>query len=140
MFIYALIFTGILVLAAVGMAAYSYIRYGQVQHWEDWVTAIAAAILVSGVLAIMSPSAEADTGTLKYTQVYFGLEYPVNGSHPACDRDGDQITSNVGIDQNLIGYGPIDVNATYRHHSCAVGSDREISDTLGVNAIIRFEW
>lgn len=70
---------------------------------------------------------------LQYTQIYAGLESTQKQS-PQCYNDGvnDRLTSNLGVNQHLIGYRDIDVFGTMRHHSCASSMDRESYDAIGM--------
>ena len=135
----AFIFIALLVTVSLAIVAVSLIQYGRVRNWRDWIPAIVA---VSVIAAILSVTARAQS--LSYTRVFFGLEYPNSEGHPACTQNDSQLTSNIGIDQNLyrLQQGPatLAIDGTYRHHSCAIGDDDRVTDTLGVNAVFTVEW
>jgi hypothetical protein len=76
---------------------------------------------------------------LNDNSVYLGLDYTLKQS-PQCKGSGvdDHGTSNLGFRQNIWqnANGRFRWNATYTHHSCFIGSDRNGYDGLGTN----IEW
>ena len=121
------------------IAAYSLWKFGAVRNHGDWWVAIGGALAVAGLITLASSAVRASS--FEYTEVFFGVEHPVfTGYHSACDVGDDQLVSNVGVNQHLYGFDRLSFVASYRHHSCAVGGDRYVTDTLGVNIKYRIEW
>ena len=110
------------------------------------ICAIALVMYLIGML--LAPSAARansfsdmfEGGTwLNDNSVYLGLDYTLKQS-PQCKDSGvdDRGTSNLGFRQNIWQRkdGRFRWNATYTHHSCFLGSDRNGYDGFGTN----IEW
>lgn len=80
-----------------------------------------------------------------YTQVRLGLDTFTSQS-PNCESGGpnDRITSNGGITQNIFyqrkGNTQFEWNVPWTHHSCAVNSDRNNYDGIGVELRLTYWW
>ena len=74
---------------------------------------------------------------INYTTVFAGVDQTKKVS-PMCKEGGldDRLTSNIGINQNLVTINGVDVNLQYTHHSCALGKDAKGYDAVGIKA----EW
>ncbi len=82
--------------------------------------------------AIGTASAE-EPRYLTHTTVFAGLDNTFKTS-PQCYAGGvnDTLTSNLGLQQHLIGYGDVDLYAKYQHHSCATNQDSNGYDAYGL--------
>ncbi len=77
---------------------------------------------------------------LTHTTVFAGLDNTFKTS-PQCYAGGvnDTLTSNLGLQQHLIGYGDVDLYAKYTHHSCATNQDSNGYDAYGLGVSWTFK-
>jgi hypothetical protein len=109
---------------------------------------ILAGIIVfvgAGLLAALM-SAPAKAGDLKwfdYGEVYLGLDYTNRSPSPQCVGDpggaDERLTSNGGARVNIVSWpdDSFQANLKYTHHSCAVNTDRNTYDGMGVELVYR---
>lgn len=109
------------------------------------LTGIALAVILTTVIgwvlsALYSVAKADEVKYLQFTEVYAGLEKTFKQS-PQCYGGGvdDGLTSSLGVDQHLIGYGQVYVSAGYQHHSCAVNRDHYSYDAVGLKVKWRIE-
>ncbi len=75
-----------------------------------------------------------------FTELYIGLDQTKSKS-PQCNGGGysDRITSHGGVTQNIwTKSNRFEFNAKYTHHSCAMNSDRNVYDGVGLEAVYRW--
>lgn len=92
--------------------------------------------------AVAIPSmVKAEQGWFQYSEVYLGIDHPFSAS-PQCEDDGpnEHLTSNGGFRQNVFVSGDerFQANLKYTHHSCAINSDDQGYDAVGVELNYRF--
>lgn len=75
-----------------------------------------------------------------HTQIFAGLDNTFKTS-PQCYAGGvnDTLTSNLGLQQHLIGYGDVDLYAKMQHHSCATNQDSNGYDAYGLGVSWTFK-
>ena len=95
-------------------------------------------IIVAGALTLMyfminEATADDELRYLTHTTLFAGLDNTFKTS-PQCYAGGvnDTLTSNLGVQQHLIGYGDVDLYAKYQHHSCATNQDSAGYDAYGL--------
>jgi len=131
-----------------------YLRTGGVSGFKAYFTTgegkgaaasalLAIAVIAGIVLAMYSVSSHAEKNKwFQYTDVYFGVDYTKKQS-PQCDSGGadDRLTSNIGIRQHVVELADdVDLLASYTHHSCVIGKDRNGYDGVGAAVNWRFNW
>lgn len=75
-----------------------------------------------------------------HTTLFAGLDNTFKVS-PQCYAGGvnDTLTSNLGIQQHLIGFKDVDLYAKYQHHSCATNQDLNGYDAVGLGVSWTFK-
>lgn len=121
------------------LAAVDY--YRRTKTHLDWIRAGGIAVLLSLFIALAGQARADEWVAFDYTEIYFGIDYQTDA--PNCDDD--TLTANAGVHQNLFGRvsdngDRFDVNASYTHHSCAIGSDDMVYDGFGIMAVWRKQW
>jgi hypothetical protein len=105
--------------------------------WKGIILASLFA-LVSGFILNKAYAKDVEWSLINYTTVFAGIDSTKNIS-PMCKSSGsidNKLTSNLGINQNIITINGVDVNLQYTHHSCAIGRDNKSYDAIGV----KLEW
>jgi len=99
--------------------------------------------VLAWVVAIILLSAQAlQAREIKYfdgTSVFFGLDV-TNGTSNVCYDESwtgdiansDKLTSNMGLYQNLVTSGRLNLQIRYTHHSCAINYDKPSYDAIGL--------
>ncbi len=99
--------------------------------------------VLAWVVAIILLSAQAlQADEIKWfdgTYAYFGLDV-TNGASNVCEgqswtgdiADSDKLTSNMGVYQNLVTSGRLNLQIRYTHHSCAINYDKPSYDAIGL--------
>jgi hypothetical protein len=102
------------------------------------IAPVVLAAIFTLIYSVLNP-ANAQPRYLEKTVVFAGLEATQKVS-PQCYDGGvnDRLTSNLGVQQYLVGYKAIDLVANYTHHSCAINRDRLGYDALGLQ--VRWEF
>jgi len=100
---------------------------------------IPAVIVLLGILFLSVNDSEAseivwfDGGS-----VFAGIDYNPK-TNPFCREDGvnKNLSSNMGVTQNIISVRTVNVGVKYTHHSCVLNPDAPVNyDAIGVYA----EW
>lgn len=106
---------------------------------------VKALVLIVGItfVVFLSNKALAEESTppdwFQYTAVYAGLDFTKNQSPQCKDSEvDDKITSNIGVRQHIYSWGDVNLLGNYTHHSCAIGSDRNTYDGMGLQVEWRF--
>lgn len=77
-----------------------------------------------------------------WVEIDTGLEYQVGKPYVQCVEAEtllDQVGSNLGVTINIIEFtDTIQINAKYTHHSCAVESDKDVADAIGL--MMTWRW
>lgn len=139
------IFILVLLAGAAAVAFHSYSKYGRVRNWQHWVAAGAVILAILLAMAVVNSARAQEVDLFAYTEVYAGIEdTAVQSTSPHCEVGDDTLIANLGVSQNLVqfttGRAETNVDAGYRHNSCAVGKDREVTDNLGLTATFRMNW
>ena len=101
---------------------------------------IIAAIATPLVIALGLLIVKAEAAPVKFfgdTVIFVGLEQ-TGSTSVFCKAGGvdDKLTSNLGLNQNLLSIRNVNIQAQYTHHSCALNKDVAGYDAVG----IKIEW
>lgn len=105
-----------------------------VNGWAWRTTKAGRGVLWGLVVAPLAAFLIGMIGGCTRVDVFAGLESTKNLS-PQCETGGasDRITSNLGVEgcRTVSEDGRTELCGVYRHHSCAISSDRESYDGIG---------
>lgn len=142
-----LIFLGLTTLGMAAMIALTIYRTGSIVGMIDYYARSGALthFVIVFVLAMAGAMlSKASASTFEYTEIYAGLESPIIGASVQCTPGSgpdDQWTSNLGVAQHLWSpHRDVDLLAQWTHHSCAIGDDRNVSDTYGLSVRWKIQW
>lgn len=100
-------------------------------------------VMAAGIKLAYLFIGEAQADEVRYfthTTIFAGLDSTQKVSQQCYAGDvNDRLTSNLGVQQQLIGYKDIDVYAKYTHHSCATGRDNQGYDAIGLGVSWTFK-
>ena len=100
-------------------------------------------VMAAGIKLVYLFIGEAQADEARYfthTTIFAGLDNTFKTS-PQCYAGGvnDTLTSNLGVQQHLVGYKDIDLYAKYTHHSCATNQDSNGYDAVGLGVSWTFK-
>lgn len=117
----------------IAVAALS-VRAFYVNGWAWRKTRAGRGVLFGLIIAPLAALLIGAVGGCTSVEVFAGLEHTKNLS-PQCETGGasDRITSNLGVQacRSISDDGRTELCGVYRHHSCAIGADRESYDAGG---------
>jgi hypothetical protein len=94
-------------------------------------------VMAAGIKLAYLFIGEAQADEVRYfthTTIFAGLDNTFKTSPQCYAGDvNDRLTSNLGVQQHLIGYKDIDLYAKYTHHSCATNRDLHGYDAYGLS-------
>ena len=93
-------------------------------------------VMAAGIKLAYLVIGEAQAEEVRYfthTTIFAGLDSTQKVSPQCYAGDvNDRLTSNLGVQQHLVGYKDIDLYAKYQHHSCATNQDSNGYDAVGL--------